>query len=330
MVVIPTLEAGDTLAACLASLERQTWRGLDIVVVDNSGSGAAQPIADRFAARTIRNARNVGFGAAINQAIRATPSDYVAALNDDAVAEPQWMEALVSTILHIPSAGMCASCVILEDSGLVDSAGMLLASDGSSKQRGHGQDLSRFQQTEEVLLPSGSAALYSRAMLDQVGLFDEQFFLYCEDTDLGLRARWAGWSCLYAPDARVRHAYSKSAGRASALKAYYVERNRLFVVAKNFPARMLPAVLPASIARYWHHATAAFGGRGAAGAFRHSGGNPLLLLWLVAKAHLALLFACPRLLAERWRIRRTAKITAAEFCALAWRHAITVREVAAQ
>ena len=90
--------------------------------------------------------------------------------------------------------------------------------------------------TEEVLLPSGSAALYRRAMLDEIGGFDDDFFLYCEDTDLGLRARWAGWKCLYVPGAVVEHHYSHSAGRASPLKAYYVERNRLFVLVKNFPA----------------------------------------------------------------------------------------------
>ena len=77
-------------------------------------------------------------------------------------------------------------------------------------------------------MPSGSAALYRREMLEEIGLFDESFFLYCEDTDLGLRARWAGWECLYVPDAMVEHRYSHSAGKASALKAYYVERNRLF------------------------------------------------------------------------------------------------------
>ncbi len=111
-----------------------------------------------------------------------------------------------------------------------------------------------FDREEEVLLPSASAALYRRSMLEEIGLFDEDFFLYCEDTDLGLRARWAGWKCIYVPEAVVDHHYSHSAGRASRLKAYYVERNRLFVVAKNFPARMLWAVPFATLARYWWHA----------------------------------------------------------------------------
>ena len=140
-----------------------------------------------------------------------------------------------------PDAGMCASQVRLYRRRCARFGRHAGCGDGSSKQRGHGRPPKFFPVTEEVLFPSGSAALYRRAMLDQIGLFDESFFLYCEDTDLGLRARWAGWRCLYVPEAVVEHHYSHSAGRASPLKAYYVERNRLFVLVKNFPARMLAA-----------------------------------------------------------------------------------------
>ncbi len=114
-----------------------------------------------------------------------------------------------------PDAGMCASQVRLFGEARLDSAGMLVARDGSSKQRGHGRPPEDFPVTEETLFPSGSAALYRRAMLDEIGGFDDDFFLYCEDTDLGLRARWAGWKCLYVPQAVVEHHYSHSAGRAS-------------------------------------------------------------------------------------------------------------------
>ena len=136
---------------------------------------------------------------------------------------------------------MCASQVRLFGEPRLDSAGMLVARDGSSKQRGHGRLPEDFPVLEEVLMPSGSSALYRRSMLEEIGGFDDDFFLYCEDTDLGLRARWAGWKCLYVPGAVVEHHYSHSAGRASPVKAYYVERNRLFVLVKNFPGGMLLA-----------------------------------------------------------------------------------------
>jgi GT2 family glycosyltransferase len=329
--VVPTLEAGPVLAECLAALERQSWRDSEVIVVDNSGRSAARASqAAPARVRIIDNPRNLGFGAAINLAARATDSEFLATLNDDATAGPGWLAALVAAIDARPDAGMCAPAVRLAGSDRLDSAGMLLCGDGSSKQRGHGDPVEQWTTAGEVLLPSGSAALYRRAMLDRIGLFDESFFLYCEDTDLGLRARWDGWTCLYVPEAVVEHRYSHSAGRASPLKAYYVERNRLFVVAKNFPARMLPAVPLLSLARYFWHLRAFGSGRGAAGAFRAQGGSPLLLAWFAIRAHLALLAALPRLWRQRRRIRASARLTAGQFRKLARRYSLGPKEVAAQ
>ncbi len=190
---------------------------------------------------SLRTKRNVGFGAAVNQAFRESRSPFLAVLNDDATADPRWLEALLAAVEARPDVGMCASQVRLAGDGRLDSAGMLLCLDGSSKQRGHLESPESFSRRQEALLPSGSAAFYRREMLEEIGLFDESFFLYCEDTDLGLRARWAAWECLYVPDAVVEHRYSHSAGKASALKAYYVERNRLFLAVKNLPMPELVA-----------------------------------------------------------------------------------------
>jgi GT2 family glycosyltransferase len=165
-------------------------------------------------------------------------------------------------------------------------------------------------------------------MLEETGGFDGDFFLYCEDTDLGLRARWAGWKCLYVPEAVVEHHYSYSAGRASALKAYYVERNRLFVLAKNFPWRMLMAAPLVSLTRYWWHAWYIFEGRGAAARFRAEGNAGPKMLWYVLRAHLAVLAAAPRLWRERRRIRARARITPAVFSHLMRAHSIRARKVA--
>src|SRR5437016_4577301 len=156
----------------------------------------------------------------------------------------------------------------------------------------------------DALLPSGSAALYRRRMLEEIGLFDESFFLYCEDTDLGLRARWAGWECLYVPNAIVEHRYSHSAGKASALKAYYVERNRLFLVLKNFPPALLLKVPFHAGVRYFWHAVFGLQGRGAAASFRKEGNSAKALPVYVLKAHAALLRNAVRLWKERRRIKR--------------------------
>jgi len=326
-VVIPTLQADQALADCLASLERQTRSDFEVIVVDNSGRGLVRSgPAGRFGARIVENSRNVGFGEAVNQGVRASTAPFIVTLNDDAVASPGWIDALVRTAQAYPRAGMVASRVLLAGAGAIDSAGMLLCADGSSKQRGHGEPAARYAEPEEALLPSASAALYRREMLEEIGLFDGAFFLYVEDTDVGLRGRWLGWTCRYAPDAVVEHRYSHSSGRASRLKAYFVERNRLFLVAKTFPARMFWRVPLASLARYWWHAAAAAGGRGAAAEFRRSGNSALWLAAVVVRAHAALLWNLPRLRRQRRALRRKARISAADFRRLAAAYSISPRQ----
>lgn len=335
-VAVPTLAAGDALADCLRSLESQTFDDFEVVVVDNSGTSLAraslcQSWGERV--RLIANPRNVGFGAAVNQAFRSSQALYLATLNDDAVADPQWLAALVEGADAHPRAGMFASQVRMADAAgvkvVLDSAGMLVAADGSSKQRGHGQPPEEFAEFKEALFPSGSAALYRREMLEEIGGFEESFFLYCEDTDLGLRAQWAGWECRYVPRAKVEHRYSYSAGRASTLKAYYVERNRLYTVLRNFPVRMLLRVPFAAAARYFWHLISLWTGRGKAAEFRTAGQSPAWLPFLVFRAHAAALIRLPRLLRERRAIRKSRQITAQEFESLLARHSIPVRQVAA-
>jgi GT2 family glycosyltransferase len=308
---------------------RQTRQDLEVVIVDNSGRGLARRNGTGAGARVIENAHNAGFGAAVNQGIRASTSPFVATLNDDAVAHAGWLDALVRALQARPDAGMCASQVRLFGEPRLDSAGMLVARDGSSKQRGHGHPPEDFPAAEEALMASGSAALYRRTMLEEIGGFDDDFFLYCEDTDLGLRARWAGWKCLYVPAAVVEHHYSHSAGRASPVKAYYVERNRLFVLVKNFPGRMIVAAPFVAMARYLWHAWYIFKGQGSAARFRAEGNAGPKMLWYVMRAHLALFGNLPRLCRQRREIRARARITPKVFRRLLQSHSISARRMAA-
>ena len=322
------MAADARLLECVQSLARQTRQDLEVIVIDNSGQGLVQKNAGAPGARVIENARNVGFGAAINQGMRASEAPYLATLNDDAVAHPEWLASLVAALDARPDAGMCASQVRLFGEERLDSAGMLVARDGSSKQRGYGRLPQDFPVAEEVLMPSGSAALYRRAMLQEIGGFDDSFFLYCEDTDLGLRARWAGWRCLYEPRAIVEHHYSHSAGRASSLKAYFVERNRLFVLVKNFPGAMLVWAPAVSLARYFWHIKFLLQGRGSAARFRAEGNAGPKMAWYILKAHAALLRNLGRLWRQRREIRERARITPAVFRHLMRSHGMSARRVA--
>ena len=328
-MVVPTLSADARLQECIGALEKQTQRGFELIIVDNSGAAAVrQSGAVREGVRVIEESRNIGFGAAINHAFRESRGHYLATLNDDAAPAPGWLAALLTAIEERPDVGMCASQVRFYGEDALDSAGMLVCGDGSSKQRGHGRPSKSFPVAEEVLFPSGSAALYRRAMLEQIGLFDEDFFLYCEDTDLGLRARWAGWRCLYVPEAVVEHHYSHSAGRASRLKAYYVERNRLFVLAKNFPSRMLAAAPFVSLARYAWHLRYMLRGRGAAARFRLEGASAWRMPFYVLRAHGALLRHLPSLMRKRRAIRGTARRLPHIYRQLLRSHSISARRIA--
>lgn len=321
---MPTLAADEALSECLRALARQTLNDFEVVVIDNSGAGRVQTGGERV--RVIRNASNAGFGAAVNQAFRSSQAKYLVTLNDDAIADERWLERLVACADQHPEAGMFASEVRLANGGL-DSAGMVIAADGSSKQRGHGAAPEEFAQCTDALFPSGSAALYRRTMLDEIGMFDEDFFLYCEDTDLGLRARWAGWECRYVPGAIVEHKYSHSAGRASLLKAYYVERNRLYAVIKNFPARLLWRAPFAAIARYFWHLLYMLGGRGKAAEFHTASESGFLLPFVILRAHAVALLRVPSLWKKRRAIER--KTTTKDFLTLLAKHSASVREVAA-
>ena len=316
------------LHACVASLRNQKYRDFEVTVVDNSGKGLARTAFAGAEVAVIEAPRNIGFGAAVNEGWRKSQAPLLATLNDDAAAHPEWLGALVAALESDPSVGMCASQVRLQGKDQLDSAGMLIAGDGSSRQRGHHSPCHLFGRREEVLFPSASAALYRRAMLDQVGRFDDDFFLYCEDTDLGLRARWGGWKCLYVPEAVVEHHYSHSAGRASALKAYYVERNRLFVLVKNFPAGMLLRAPFVTLARYGWHLWWMLRGRGAAAEFRSQGNSALRMVWFVVQAHLELLRHGRRLWRQRREIRRSARLSSAAFRKLLRAHSIAARQVA--
>jgi GT2 family glycosyltransferase len=317
------------LLECISSLQNQTYRDFEVTIVDNSGKGLARErLGDLRGVNIIDAPRNLGFGTAVNEGWRRSGSPLLATLNDDAIAHPDWLAAMVRTLESDPETGMCASQVRLYGEDQLDSAGMLIAGDGSSKQRGHLHLFEGFESCEEVLFPSASAALYRRAMLEEIGGFDDDFFLYCEDTDLGLRARWAGWKCLYVPEAVVEHHYSHSAGRASPLKAYYVERNRLFVLAKNFPAGMLVCAPFVALARYTWHVLWMLRGRGSAARFRQEGNSALRMVLVVIQAHFELLRHGRALWRKRRQIRGSARLSPAAFRQLLRAHAITARKVA--
>ena len=232
----------ELLRSCLLSLRRQIGITFEIIVVDNgSTDGSAELAEAAFGAHVIRNTENRGFCAANNQGIAVARGEFVALLNNDAEAEPGWLSALHTACSSAPDVGMAASKVLVwEEPGRIDKVGHLIFPDGQNRGRGSGvADHGQFDREEEVLWPDGSAAMYRQAMLRQIGGFDEDFFAYGDDAELGLRARIAGWKCIYTPLAVARHHRGSTMGKGSARRLELIERNRLLLAMKLFPWSLL-------------------------------------------------------------------------------------------
>ena len=191
-VIIPNWNGQHLLAPCLLALAAQTNQDREVVLVDNgSQDGSVEWVRSRFpTVRLLAQERNLGFAAAINQGILASNSRYVVTLNNDTEPEPNWLAALVSAAENDPTVGMCASKMLFADRpGIINSTGICLDRAGIAWDRRGGEpDDGREIEPVEVFGPCGGAALYRRAMLDQIGLFDEDFFAYLEDVDLAWRA----------------------------------------------------------------------------------------------------------------------------------------------
>jgi GT2 family glycosyltransferase len=321
----------ELLRACLQSLARQDYADIEIIVVDNgSTDGSVELCEDGFLPRVrlIRNSENRGFCAANNQGIAAASGEFIALLNNDAEADPGFLTALVRLFEGRLDLGMAASKIVVwEDPGLIDKAGHLIYPDGQNRGRGTGErDLGQFDRVEEVLWPDGCAALYRKSMLDQIGGFDEDLFAYGDDAELGLRARIAGWQCLYTPHAVARHHRGSTLGLASVGRLKLIERNRVLLAVKLFPWSLLAVNKYYYLRRLFAGAGAAMRGEGETALFPGIRGKLKLitgLLW----GDLAALLAIPRMLMKRIALRRIRKLSGRQVRALIMENRIGLREL---
>jgi len=196
----------------LSALLAQTYSPYEIILVDNgSHDGSVDFVRARFPeVRIVENSENLGFAAGNNVAIRVARGDYIVTLNNDTRAEPEWLEELVRVVETDPQIGMCASKMLFyHHAGILNSTGISLDVAGIAwDRRGGERDNGQEHEPVEIFGPCAGAALYRREMLDEVGLFDEDFFAYHEDVDLAWRARSRGWRCMYSPRAVVHHIHS--------------------------------------------------------------------------------------------------------------------------
>ncbi len=330
-VVVVNWNRAGLLRNCLQSLRNQQGANLEVIVVDNgSTDDSVAMIRTEFPeVRLIRNSSNRGFCAANNQGIAAASSEYLALLNNDAEAEPGWAAALLQVCESQPSVGMVASKILVyEDPSRIDKVGHLIYPDGQNRGRGTGaRDVGQFDRIEPVLWPDGCAAMYRAAMLREIGGFDEDFFAYGDDAELGLRARLAGWTCLYTPHAVVRHHRGSTLGLRSVRRLHLIERNRVLLAAKLFPARLLILNPWFYLQRLVAGAQASFANAGETALFPGWRGRLRLaagLLW----GDLAALIRLPRMLRKRRNLVR--RLSGPEITQLIFSNRIGLKELSTQ
>jgi len=332
-VIVVNWERRELLRACLESLARQQGAEFEVIVVDNgSRDGSVEMVRRDFAGRReyllrlIENTENRGFCAANNQGIQATGAEYIALLNNDAEAEPGWLAALRRCFADGPDVGMAASKILVyEDPRRIDKAGHVIYPDGQNRGRGSGEiDIGQYDRVEETLWPDGCAAMYRRSMLEHIGGFDEDFFAYGDDAELGLRARIAGWRCLYTPEAVVKHHRGATLGITSSRRLELIERNRVLLAAKLFPWNLLWLNGPYYLARIAAGIFAAATGKGEIGRFTGAR-EKFRAATALLKGDWEALRLLPRMLAKRRQIRKLRKLSPAEVRRLILAHRIPLR-----
>ncbi len=337
-VVVVTWNRRDLLRSCLQSLSRQHLnKPFEVIVVDNgSVDGSAEMVEREFGhsippVKLIRNPTNYGFCAANNQGFAASTSEFIALLNNDAEASPQWLTELMSAFDGRPDVGMAASKILVyEDPRRIDKAGHLIYPDGQNRGRGTGElDTGQYDKIEDVLWPDGCAAMYRRAMLDQIGGFDEDFFAYADDAELGLRARIAGWKCLYVPQAVVRHHRGSTLGVRSSRRLELIERNRVLLAVKLFPWSLLWLNGVYYLMRLAAGLWAAVRGKGEVGRYPGISGKLRAALALL-KGDLQALVLVPRMLRQRREVDRFRKLSPREVRKLILEHRIPLKQLAEQ
>lgn len=247
-IVIPNWNGEKWLACCLDSLRKQSFQDFHVYVVDNgSVDGSVSLLETSYPeVSVIRNDTNLGFAGGINRGFSKAKGALIVALNNDVEAHPDWLHRIDEAMDGDSEAGFAASQLLdFKKRSIIDSLGDGYLPCGLSFKIGAGRMESRApKRPVEVQSACAAASVYRASMLSEIGFFDEDFFAYMEDIDLGLRAQRAGYRCIYVPDAKVYHIGSAtSGGTASAFSLRQTVRNTYRVMWKNLPLPLLPVYL---------------------------------------------------------------------------------------
>lgn len=297
-VVVPNWNGEKVLSACLDSLLAQTQKA-HIVVVDNGSVDASLSLLKNYPdVEVIALAKNRGFASGMNTGIqKALDKDfeYVAAFNNDAVADKHWLKRLVGVLGAKPGVGIATCKLLSADGRRIDSTGDQYTTWGLPYPRGRGEEnLRKYDALTNIFAASGGASLYRAKTLKEIGLFDEDFFAYYEDVDLSFRAQLGGWQIAYVPAAIAYHATGSTSRGIPGFTIYQTLKNLPLLFWKNVPSRLMVRVWPRFMLAYILFLLRPLG-RGQ--------------VWPVCKGLLLACWLCPKKLAERYHIQKSRKVT---------------------
>lgn len=252
-VIIVLWNCQTTLQRCLEAVAAQHFRDFELILLDNHSDDQSLALARDFldqhaiiTSKLICLDENSGFAAGVNRAAQEAQGQWLALLNPDAYADPLWLEKLATaseTYADYTAFGSVQLDAARPDH--LDGLGDVYAGWGIAWRGGHGQSTSLIPaQPQEIFAPCAAAALYRRDRFVALGGFDESFFCYHEDVDLGFRLRLSGDRALLVPEARVHHEGSATTGRRSDFAVYHGTRNRIRTFIKNMPGWLMPILLP--------------------------------------------------------------------------------------
>jgi len=244
-IIIVNWNGEEYLHDCFHALKAQSFKDFEVIFVDNGSSDNSVTVTNQLASElalpvnVVELTTNTGFAGGNNKGLRYCSGNNIALLNNDTVVSEDWLNSLVQAMDAHPEVGICASLLIVAGTDIVDSAGDCLGSSLRAYKRGEGLSASLFATEEYVFGACAGAALYRKTMIDEIGLFDDDFFLIFEDADLNFRAQLAGWKCLYVPEARVQHKVSASIKKIGKLATFHSVKNDKALVVKNAPWPMI-------------------------------------------------------------------------------------------
>jgi GT2 family glycosyltransferase len=260
--------------------------------------------------------------------MQAGSGEYFAMLNNDVVAEPSWVRVMVEAAETDRSIGMVAP--VIKDGnipGVFDSYGLGLALDGMSRQRWNGLVVPVDLVPESPLLVSGCACLFRADAVRELGYLDEDFFGYCEDSDLGLRLIWAGFRAVAVPGTSVTHFYSQTLGKFNPKKVFWIERNHFWITIKSFPLPLLLFVPWFTFYRYLLQVYVILFGIGELSGYVSGGNGRSSIVKVILQAYLSFLQGLPLMLRKRRQIMRSARRGPWEMTRLIWQNRLPMLEI---